>query len=48
MGAQRHFNGHAGPHVIAKHFDDFADRFGTTGWALGQFNHHHKAHTRTH
>ena len=48
MGAQRHFNGHAGAHVIAENFDDFTDRFGAAGWALGQFNHHHKAHARAH
>ncbi len=48
MGAQRHIHGHAGAHVIAQHFNNLTDRFGATGWALGQFNDHHKAHPRAH
>ena len=48
MGAQRHINGHAGAHVIAQHFNDFTHRFGTAGRALGEFNHHHKAHACAH
>ncbi len=48
MGTQRHINGHAGAHVVAQHFNYFADRFGTAGWTLGQLDHHHVAHTRAH
>ena len=48
MGTQRHIDGHAGAHVIAQHFDDFTHRFGATGWALGEFHHHHKAHACAH
>ena len=48
MGTQRHIDGHAGAHVVAQHFDDFPDRFGAAGWALGQFDHHHVAHPRAH
>ena len=47
MGAQRDIYRHAGPHFIAEDLDNLANRFGTAGWALGQFNHHHKAHART-
>ena len=48
MGAQCHIHGHAGAHVIAQHFHNLTDRFGTTGWTLSQLNHHHKAHPRAH
>ena len=48
MGAQRHIDGHAGAHVIAQHFNDFTHRFCATSWALGEFNHHHKAHACAH
>ena len=48
MGTQRHINGHRGAHVIAQHFDDFTYGFGATGWALGEFYHHHKAHACAH
>ncbi|MOA14720.1 hypothetical protein D3C78_1348390 [compost metagenome] len=48
MRTQRHVHSHAGTHVVAQHFNDFTDRFGAAGWALGEFNHHHKAHARAH
>ena len=48
MGTQRHINGHGCAHVVAKHFDDFTYRFSATGWALGEFDHHHKAHAGAH
>ena len=48
MGAQGHIDRHAGPHIVAEHFNDFTDRFSAAGWTLGQLNHHDKAHTRAH
>ena len=48
MGTQRHIDSHAGAHIVAQYFDNFTDGFSATGRALGQFNHHHKAHARAH
>ncbi|MNC01815.1 hypothetical protein D3C75_491700 [compost metagenome] len=48
MGAQRHINGHTGAHVIAQHFDDFANRFSAAGRTLAQLNDDDKAHPRAH
>jgi len=48
MGAQRHIDGHAGAHVVAKHFHYLADSFGAAGRALGQFDDHHITHAGAH
>ena len=48
VGAQGHIHGHAGAHIIAEHFHNFANGLGAAGRALGQFDHHHEAHPRAH
>ncbi|MNH21448.1 hypothetical protein D3C79_812570 [compost metagenome] len=47
MGTQCDVHRHAGAHFIAEDLNNLAYRLGATGRALGQFNHHHKAHART-
>ncbi|MNH01381.1 hypothetical protein D3C79_606000 [compost metagenome] len=46
MGTQCDIHRHAGAHFIAQDLDDLAHGFSAARWALGQLDHHHKAHPR--